>query len=347
MSSDSGAAKEAVGAPLSSTISATETSTSAPPGGGASAGRNSAPLRAGTAAKRILEAEDVEPRPEPRSYSLLGRLRRYGVLALHYLFQTEVHTYAFSVAANSVLSFFPFNVLLMTVTRRVLHSTDMYNVVVALARNYLPSNQDFVLRNLQFLASVKGKAQLFSFAMLFIACSGIFLPLEVALNSVWGFKKNRSYVMNAIVSLALVLCCVCLMLVVAGGAAEVIRYLTRLMGNDTLPFRGAHFMVVKASAVATGVGIYFLIYWALPNGRVPIRAVLPAAIIIAVLTEVAKSLYILSLHWLNFQDVYGPFAISVTLMFWTYINGMLLLVGAFLTAARYSDRMEARQSSGG
>ena len=69
--------------------------------------------------------------------------------------QTEVHTYAFSVAANAILSFFPFIVLLLTVVHRVFHSQAMYDVVLQLLRDYLPSNKDFVIRNLQFLASVQ------------------------------------------------------------------------------------------------------------------------------------------------------------------------------------------------
>jgi YihY family inner membrane protein len=102
-------------------------------------------------------------------------------------------------------------------------------------------------------------------------------------------------------------------------------------------------LLLKAAAIVCSVGIYFLIYWLLPNGRVPVRAVLPAAIIMALLTEGAKNLYVRSLPWLNFQEVYGPFAVSVTLMFWAYISGMLLLVGAYLSAAKYSDRMMAKR----
>ena len=52
-----------------------------------------------------------------------------------YLLRTEVHTFAFSVAANAILSFFPFVVLLMTLIRRVFHSRVMYEVVLALLRN--------------------------------------------------------------------------------------------------------------------------------------------------------------------------------------------------------------------
>src|SRR6202050_2809664 len=37
----------------------------------------------------------------------------------HYLMETEVHVYAFSVAANVLLSFFPFLIVTMSLSRRV------------------------------------------------------------------------------------------------------------------------------------------------------------------------------------------------------------------------------------
>src|SRR4051812_18850196 len=120
-----------------------------------------------------------------------------------YLMKTEVHTFAFSVAANAILSFFPFVVLLLTVTRRIFHSQVMYDVVVQLLRDYLPIGQDFIVRNLKALASAHARVQVFSIVMLLVTSTGIFLPLEVALNQVWGFKKNRSYLGNQIVALGL------------------------------------------------------------------------------------------------------------------------------------------------
>ena len=156
---------------------------------------HAAPLRAGDAARRLLAEDEREAKEQlfshlPETYSLAHRLRRHGWSTLRYLMQTEVHTYAFSVAANSILSLFPFIVLLLTVVRRVFHSTAMYNVVLELLRDYLPSNKDFVIRNLQFLASVKGRGQVLSLVMLLITSTGIFLPLEVALNSIWGFTQE-------------------------------------------------------------------------------------------------------------------------------------------------------------
>src|SRR5579871_3015972 len=119
-----------------------------------------------------------------------------------YMARTEVHTYAFSVAANVILSLFPFIVMMLVVSRSVFHSTAMANVVIEMMTNFLPSNQYFILHNMDVLAHPHKSTEIYSIAMLLISCTGIFLPLEVALNQVWGVLKNRSYLHNQVVSLA-------------------------------------------------------------------------------------------------------------------------------------------------
>jgi membrane protein len=308
------------------------------------------PLLPGAAARRLLAEDEKDEKEEllrhlRETRSLSHRLRHHGWSTLRYLMQTEVHTYAFSVAANSILSLFPFIVLLLTVARRVFHSAAMYNVVLELLRDYLPSNKEFVIRNLQFLASVKGRGQALSLVMLLITSTGIFLPLEVALNSIWGFRKNRSYLMNLLVALGLALGCGCLAMLSIALTAENLKMLGLVIGDQNIVFRGLAFVVMKASAILATIAIYFLIYWLLPYGRVPMRAVLPAAVITGLLSEAAKHLYILALPWLNFQEVYGPFAVSVTLIFWGFWSGMLLLGGAYLSAAEHTDRVQARRET--
>ena len=318
----------------------------APLGSSGTTELHSTALRTGTAARRILAEDNRQElfRDLPETHSVSHRLRSHGISTLRYLMQTEVHTYAFSVAANSILSFFPFIVLLLTIVRRVFHSQEMYNVVLQLLRDYLPSNKDFVIRNLQFLASVRGRGQVLSFVMLLITSTGVFLPLEVALNSIWGFKKNRSYLMNLVVSLGLALACGCLAMLSIALTARNLRMLGRVV-QDGFLFQAAGFVVMKISAILATICIYFLIYWLLPHGKVPVRAVLPAAIITGLVSEAAKYIYILVLPYLNFQEVYGPFSVSVTLIFWSFWSGMLLLGGAYLSAAEHSDRVQARRET--
>ena len=111
-----------------------------------------------------------------------------------------------------------------------------------------------------------------------------------------------------------------------------------LQGHATGLVRLVGFLVMKVFAIGASIAIFFLIYWLLPNGKVPARAVLPSAIIMGLLSEAVKYAYILALPWLNFQEVYGPFALSVSLMFWAFLTGLLLLAGANLSAEEHLRR---------
>jgi membrane protein len=253
-----------------------------------------------------------------------------------YLMRTDVHTFAFSVAANAILSFFPFVVLMMTIIRRVFHSRVMYEVVLQLLRDYLPAGQDFVIRNLNSMVNSRQRVQVASLIILLVTSSGVFLPLEVALNRIWRFEKNRSYLGNQLVSFGLAFACGALALLSIGltaGPVAFMEFLFRGYGAGIVKWVG--FAVMKVFATAASIAIFFLIYWLLPNGKVPARAVLPVAIIMGLLSEALKYAYILALPWLNFQEVYGPFALSVSMMFWAFLSGLLLLAGANITAEEH------------
>jgi len=272
---------------------------------------------------------------EFRAAPLEGLLRS----TARYMLRTEVHTFAFSVAANSILCFFPFLLLLMTLIRYVFRSQVMYTVIENLLRDYLPTGQEFVIRNLNALVTAHHRAQIFSLVMLLITSTGIFMPLEVALNRVWGFRNNRSYFGNQLISLGLVFACGSLALISVGitaGNLAIVK--SALHGYGAWYVALVDFVTMKTFAILASIAIFFLVYWLLPNGKVPARAVLPAAILMGLLSEALKYAYMFALPRLNFAEVYGPFAISVSLMFWAFLSGMLLLTGAHLSARRISLR---------
>jgi len=264
---------------------------------------------------------------------------------VRYMTRTEVHTYAFSVAANTILSLFPFIVLMLTLSRTVFHSRSMEVVVGDMMKNLLPVGQDFVMRNMQLLAHPHKGTQIFSLVMLLVTSTGVFLPLEVALNGVWGVKQNRSYLRNQAVSLGLAFAVgVLAMASVASTAGQQTILSWVFFGHtENAVFRFVSYGFLKFCAGFASILLFFLIYWILPYRKIPARAVLPTAVVIGLLWEVAKSLYVRALPWLDFQSVYGPFYISVGLMMWAFLSGLLLLAGAHFSATRYTLRL-ARQA---
>lgn len=278
------------------------------------------------------------------------RLLARAIPTLKYLAETEVHTYAFSVAANAILSFVPAIVLMGTIIRLIFHSRPMLNVIFSVVEHYLPTwNYDdkmFVMRNLKAMVYERHSIQIFSLIMLLVSSTGVFEPLEVALNKVWGFTANRSYLKNQLVSLGLALGCGSLALISVALTSGAQLMAGAFFPNIKIAFiRGivvgiatlVAWIIMKFFALLTTISIFFFIYWLLPNGKVKARQVFPAAVVTGVLLEVAKYIYMAVLPLLDFHDAYGPFYISVTLIFWAFTAGMLLLGGAYLSASEKED----------
>ncbi len=261
------------------------------------------------------------------------------ILSLRYLFRTEVHAYAFSIAANALLSFFPFAMILLTLCRNWLHWESAYAVILELLKNNLPAGGEFVIRNLTALVAARGRVKLVSVLMLVFTSSGVFLPLEIALNRVWGVTKNRDFIGNLAVSFALALA--------AGGLALfsiAIAAIIRSAARVSLwwfPWHraaGALFRVILESvSVPLTIAIYFVIYYFLPNRKVPLRSVLPAAVLAGILTEVGRIVYAVTLPLFGFREIYGPFSLSVTLLFWAFVGSLILLWGAHFSAQTFYD----------
>jgi membrane protein len=258
-----------------------------------------------------------------------------------YMAQTEVHTYAFSVAANAILSLFPFIVMMFTLARVVFHSHAMENAIADMVRYFLPAGQEFVTKNMQIVSHARKGVQFVSVGMLLISSTGVFLPLEVALNRVWGVATNRSYFMNQFISLGLAAAigAIALLSIALTAAQRTVLQLVFFGHVDNVGFAFVSRWLLQISAALASVSLFFLIYWVLPNRRLPVRAVLPTAIIIGLSWEVAKMLYVAALPWMDLHSVYGPFSVSVSLMLWAFVTGLLLLAGAHYSASSHARRL--------
>ena len=296
------------------------------------------------AAIEAPRAVDVE---QPAKQSKWYQWRKDGTALIHYLLDSEVHTFAFSVAANAILSFIPFIVLLYTLARSVFHSQMMVVVINDMVNYFLPSNQDFVARNLAFVASREG-VQLFSLIMILVACTGIFLPLEVALNQAWGVTKSRNYLHNQVIAFGLAILMAVLgmaSIVVNAGARDVLTVIFVHQTNINfidfvlhITYKGICFLLLAATTGVASIAFFFSIYWLLPNRKVPWRHVLSTSIYTGVIWLVSKYIFVLLLPHMHLEDLYGAFSVSVSLLFWAYISGLILFAGAQFSVARLGDR---------
>ena len=245
-----------------------------------------------------------------------------------------MHTFAFSVAANAILSFIPFIVLLYTLARSVFRSPTMVTVIGDMVRYFLPSNQDWVAANLAAAAPRHG-VQAFSLIMILVSCTGIFLPLEVALNQAWGIAKSRNYLLNQAVAFGLAVLMVLLALasiLLNAGEQSLLAFLF-FHHTDNLVFKAISYGWLAVSSGIACIFFFFSIYWLLPNRKVPAMPVLRTSVVTGILWLAAKYVYVAVLPHMDLKSIYGPFYVSVGLLFWAYVSGLILFAGAQFSVA--------------
>src|SRR5258708_13571816 len=156
--------------------------------------------------------------------------------------------------------------------------------------------------------------------MLLITSTGIFLPLEVALNRVWRFRNNRSYLANQLISLGLVFACGSLTLLSVGltaGNVAVLRSVLHGYGAWYVQLVG--FVTMKIFSIGSSIAIFFLVYWLLPNGEVPAQGVLPPAVFIGLLPVALKAPHLFALPPQHFRVVSRPLPTSSLLTRWALL----------------------------
>jgi membrane protein len=265
---------------------------------------------------------------------------------VRYLSQTEVHVYALSIGASVLLSFFPFLIVVLTLIRQVFHFPLAERALVFALSDYFPGDLGgFIVRNLTKVNH--GRFQITSIILLLFTANGIFEPLEVALNRAWGVEANRSYVRNQILSLFMILLCGGLTLGSVLLTAMNTRFITAQYGNQDVP-KWLLLGIFKLGAIPVTILSLFLVYWILPNRRVPARRVMPMAVLVGIALEGLKYVFLFAWPWLDkkFQNEYGPFNYAVSIVIFSLLAALVVLAGADWSArtprgaVSYPDRSE-------
>ncbi|HTR38006.1 MAG TPA: YihY/virulence factor BrkB family protein [Bryobacteraceae bacterium] len=271
------------------------------------------------------------------SPSWLVRLGRTFVPTLRYLMQTEVHVFAFSVSAGMLLSFFPFLTLMLSLCRYVFKWRAGVSAVYFALNDYFPDTfGQFIRRNFEVTVASRGPVQVISLVLLFFTASGIFEPLEVALNRVWRCPANRNYFKNQLVSLGLIFACGGLVLMSITLTALNNEFLNGTPPATTTVATFASTVVFKAAAIPISMLVLFLIYWLLPNRKIRPVEIVPAAILVGFLLEILKYINLWTWPYLRakLQSEYGPFYYTVTIILWGFLASMVVLGGAEWAARR-------------
>src|ERR1035438_10513114 len=260
---------------------------------------------------------------------------------VRYLSGTEVHVYALAISASVLLSFFPFCNVMLSLCRNVLHSRAAEEAIYLAINDYFPGEMAvFLKHNL----ALQGRLQLTSMVLLLFTANGIFEPLEVALNRAWGEGKNRSYLKNQLGALGMIFLCGALALLSLMLTAANKQWISTWHWLGGIEW-WLNLLMFKLAAIPISILALFLIYWLLPNRKIPPARVAPAAVFVGLILEALKYVNLATAPFLQakLEREYSIFRHSVGILLWSFIAAMVVLAGAEWSArARAIFRAGAR-----
>lgn len=284
------------------------------------------------------ESEAAERPP-----TVLVRYRGHVVSVARYWLGLDSHVYAMAISVNVLFGFFPFMLLILSISHYWLGWSGAERAIYVGLRAFLPGDPgliEFVERNLR--AAVEARAArvtTVSLVLLLFAANGVFMPLEVALNRLWGFTTHRPYWKNQLMAVGFAFVMGSVALISAMFAGGWWRQAEQLSGGWFQSPNAAILALLKLAEIHSVFLVFLLIYWLLPNGPVPFGRAAVTAAFLAIFYELGQSLYSWIWPSLDLRREYGPFFISVTLVLWGFLVAMVALAAGRLYAKPVLPRL--------
>lgn len=268
------------------------------------------------------------------------RARRVLEEALLRFFKDDSPMIAASIAYYCLLSVFPLLLLLLALGGLFIRQYDLSGEIAIVLQRYLPIKANFIMINLVQIEKAFGRVGIISMLILLWSSSGVFHPLEKALNRAWEIEERRTWWQRQLLALELAILLGLLVFLTVGLAGAHAYLHDRMLTWAALHAAPALTDFVfhasfTAITFAVTLAVFLLLFQRLPNRTLKFREVMPSALLTALFWEGARSLFTILLPFFNYRHVYGSIGAMVALMTWLYISSAVMLFGAHVSHGLY------------
>jgi membrane protein len=252
------------------------------------------------------------------------------------LYNSDDLTFAASIAYYSLLSLFPFFLLLFSIIAGVTATDTEREAVLGFVLRYFPRQFDFVTKQLELLQQSRIQLGIAGSILMVWAAMGVFGAITSAVNHAWGVEKQPSYFKHKMISFVMLVTASLLLLLglVLASAVNVVeaRWFEAVTSRTPglLVLQG---IALKWATTATFVFVVGLIFYFVPNATVRFRDVWVGAVVTGLAWRGALAGFSWYVRDLSRFSVHGSIAAVVVFLLWVYISAVILLYGVEVTAA--------------
>jgi membrane protein len=241
------------------------------------------------------------------------------------------------VAYNLALAIFPFALLLLFIFGRVIENPDieasvlrdLQSIFPAAEQDSLTSVVDRIRDSSATIGVIAALGAIWIGASFWGAMDTAFCRIYHVECRGWVEQKRFALVMLLVVTIFL-------------AASVVVPVAEGILTSraEDLPFgldqvTGLRSAAVLIVALAITFAICSLIYYVVPKGHVPWRAVWPGALFVTVTTAIANAIFPFYLTQSNVDQLGGALGFILVALLWFYLVSLALMAGAVINALRY------------
>lgn len=240
---------------------------------------------------------------------------------------------AASIAFFTVFGLPPLLIVIVTVASYYLEIPDIQNLLVQIAETNIPIPTDIVIQFMNEILKQRGAVGIIGLIGLAWAASGVLMTLTANINRAWPTAKKRNVIENRLIAFLMIVAFI-FFIALTSILSTLVTFLTEI------EFTGI--AIHPSLGTLTDWLLFFLrfvlflaLYFFVPKTKVKKRAALWAAIFASIAWEITAY----GFNWYfqsglaNYNVLYGSLGTLVALMFWIYLDCLILVFGAYFSAA--------------
>ncbi len=238
-----------------------------------------------------------------------------------------------SIAFFTIFGLPPLLIVVVTVASYYLEIPDIQDSIIQGIREIVPIQPDLIIEFLEGVLNQRGAVGIIGLIGLTWSGSGVLMTLTANINRAWPTAKIRNVVEKRLI--AFLMMGTFILFIAASSIFSTVFTFVSQFEIPVLHISPDVSVITDIAFLTFRFLLFLALYYFVPKTKVKKRAAFGAAIFATIAWEITS----FGFDWYfqsglaNYNFLYGSLGTLVALMFWIYLDCLILVFGAYFSAA--------------
>lgn len=240
---------------------------------------------------------------------------------------------AASIAFFTIFGLPPLLIVIVTVASYYLDIPDVQNLLLRLVEDNIPIPAEFVMNFMNEILKQRGAVSILGLIGFAWASTGVLTTLSSNINRAWPTARERNVLEKRAFAFLMILLFI-IFIALTSILSTLVNFLIQLE-IPNLPISPSLGFLSDWLEFFLRFLLFLALYYFVPKTKVKKRAAFWAAVFASIAWEITS----FGFNWYfqsglsNYNVLYGSLGTLVALMFWIYLDCLVIVIGAYLSAA--------------